>query len=105
MANSAGPRILVVVGALLCHASHGPAGEPPPTEKPARTKRKKCEPLLSGKLTGPKRDVVLLNAAAALSTESDDIGAGLAVARDSIDSGAALHVLDRYVTKTQSFVG
>ncbi len=39
---------------------------------------------------GAKRDVVLLNAAAALSTECGDWQAGLQEAADSIDSGAAI---------------
>lgn len=59
--------------------------------------------VLAGELHGPKRDVVLLNAAAALSTESGDFSAGLAQATKSLDSGAALNVLDRYVALTQSF--
>jgi len=59
--------------------------------------------ILDGKLTGPKRDVVLLNAAAALSTESGDIAGGLRIAAESIDSGAARGVLDRYVEKTAGF--
>ena len=59
--------------------------------------------LLKGELTGPKRDVVLLNAAAALSTESGDIAGGLATARESLESGAALGVLERYVARTRAF--
>ena len=59
--------------------------------------------LLAGTLTGPKRDVVLLTAAAALSTEADNFSAGLAAARESIDSGAAADVLARYIAKTQTF--
>jgi anthranilate phosphoribosyltransferase len=60
--------------------------------------------ILSGAITGPKRDAVLLNAAFALSTECGDLPAGLEEARQSIDSGAALRVLDGFVRKTQSFV-
>ncbi len=60
--------------------------------------------ILSGKLHGPKRDAVLLNAAAALSTECGDWQAGLAEARASIDSGAALRVLDGLIAKTQNFL-
>lgn len=59
--------------------------------------------ILSGELHGPKRDVVLLNAAAALSLETGDLDEGLRQARASLDSGAALDVLNRYVAKTQSF--
>ena len=61
--------------------------------------------ILSGELHGPKRDVVLLNAAAALATESRDWGAGLSAAAESIDSGAAQELLTRFVEKTQSFSG
>lgn len=60
--------------------------------------------ILQGEIHGPKRDVVLLNAAAALSTECGDWAAGLQEARASIDSGAALRVLDAFVAKTQGFV-
>jgi anthranilate phosphoribosyltransferase len=59
--------------------------------------------ILCGEIRGPKRDAVLLNAAFALSTECGDLPAGLAEAQQSIDSGAALRVLDGYVRKTQSF--
>jgi len=60
--------------------------------------------ILSGEIQGPKRNAVLLNAAAALSTECGDLAAGLEEARASLDSGAALRVLDAFVAKTQSFV-
>jgi len=59
--------------------------------------------ILSGELQGPKRDVVLLNAAAALSLDSGDLDEGLRQARSSLDSGAALDVLHRYIAKTRSF--
>lgn len=59
--------------------------------------------ILSGEINGPKRDVVLLNAAVALSTETRDFGAGLAAAKESLDSGVALGVLDSYVRMIQSF--
>ncbi len=59
--------------------------------------------ILSGEIQGPKRDAVLLNAAAGLSTECGDWNAGLQEARASIDSGAALRILDAFVTKTQNF--
>jgi len=59
--------------------------------------------ILSGKETGPKRDIVLLNAAAALSIDCGDMKAGLAEARESIDTGAALRTLEAWVKKTNSF--
>ncbi len=59
--------------------------------------------VLSGEIRGAKRDAVLLNAAFALSTECGDLPAGLEEARASIDSGAALRVLDTFVEKTQGF--
>ena len=59
--------------------------------------------ILSGEIQGAKRNAVLLNAAAALSTECNDLAAGLEEARASIDSGAALRVLDSFIAKTQSF--
>lgn len=59
--------------------------------------------ILAGELYGPKRDAVLLNAAFALSTESSDLQTGLEQARESIDSGRALEVLEKYVRKTRSY--
>ncbi|MFF9847488.1 anthranilate phosphoribosyltransferase [Streptomyces litmocidini] len=59
--------------------------------------------LLAGE-TGPVRDAVLLNAAAALTalepgtgTLAEQLGAGIARAAESIDSGAALRSLERWV--------
>ena len=59
--------------------------------------------LLSGQLTGPKLDVVLLNAGAAIALLEGEISAGIQKARESVDTGAALDRLDRYVAKTRSF--
>ena len=59
--------------------------------------------ILAGEDTGPRRDVVLLNAAAALSAESGDLAAGLAEAKQSLESGAALAKLDALVEKSQNF--
>ncbi len=61
--------------------------------------------ILSGDLRGPKRDVVLLNAAAALATEDGDWESGLVAAAQAIDSGAAQNALDRFIEKTQSYSG
>lgn len=61
--------------------------------------------ILAGEIDGPMRDAVLLNAGVAVSTEHGDIKRGIEEARASIDSGAALRVLDGFVAKTQSFAG
>lgn len=53
--------------------------------------------ILEGREQGPRRDAVLLNAAFALSTECGDLPAGLAEARQSLESGAAREVLASYV--------
>lgn len=57
--------------------------------------------VLSGK-EGPTRDIVLLNAGAAiyLGGKADDLAGGIARAEVSIDSGAALDRLDRLVQAT-----
>ncbi|MBI1296971.1 anthranilate phosphoribosyltransferase [bacterium] len=59
--------------------------------------------VLDGSIGGAKREVVLLNAAAALSTECGDWQAGLEEAAASIDSGAAKRVLEQFVEKTQGY--
>lgn len=50
----------------------------------------------------PRRDLVLLNAAAAIYVggQADDFGAGMEAAREAIDSGAAAGVLSRLVSFT-----
>lgn len=58
--------------------------------------------LLSGKDTSPRRDVVLLNSAAALAVESGDFKAALHEAEASLDSGGALARLDSLVALSQS---
>ena len=52
---------------------------------------------------GPRRDVVLLNAAAALAAAdvAADLRQGLALAAQAVDSGRALEVLERLVAFTQ----
>jgi anthranilate phosphoribosyltransferase len=59
--------------------------------------------ILDGSDRGPRRDIVLLNAAAALSVSCGDWDAGLAEATESLDSGAALNTLQAWIAKTQSF--
>ncbi|NTW04400.1 MAG: anthranilate phosphoribosyltransferase, partial [Oscillochloris sp.] len=55
--------------------------------------------ILSGEEAGPRRDVVLLNAAAALVAGdlAADLAAGLTMARTSIDTGRACERLERMV--------
>jgi anthranilate phosphoribosyltransferase len=55
--------------------------------------------ILSGQERGPRRDVVLLNAAAALvaGDAAPDMAEGLALARRSLDDGKAVERLDRMV--------
>ncbi len=59
--------------------------------------------ILSGAEQGPRRDIVLLNAAGVLALEDNDWPAGLARARQSIDSGAALQALERWIEMTNCF--
>ncbi|MBN1875095.1 MAG: anthranilate phosphoribosyltransferase [Anaerolineae bacterium] len=59
--------------------------------------------ILAGEDRGPKRDVVLLNAAAALLVGgiATDLQEGVAKATESIDSSAALGILEKLVTYSQ----
>lgn len=59
--------------------------------------------ILRGDDRGPRRDIVLLNAAAVLSLETGDWADGLARAAQSLDSGAALSTLQNWVAMTHSF--
>ena len=59
--------------------------------------------ILSGVDQGPRSEIVLLNAAAALSLESGDFREGLAAARKSIESGNSLRTLDTWIDLTNSF--
>lgn len=59
--------------------------------------------VLAGEDRGPRRDVVLLNAAAALVAggAAADLREGIARAAESIDSGAALRALEALITYSQ----
>lgn len=63
--------------------------------------------VLDGTIQGPKRDVVLLNAAAALVVggKANTIGEGLELAAASIDSGAAFATLERLVEVSRRLGG
>jgi anthranilate phosphoribosyltransferase len=56
---------------------------------------------------GPARDVILLNAGAAiyLGGQADDLGAGVERAREAIDSGAASRLLDQLIERTSKLAG
>jgi anthranilate phosphoribosyltransferase len=58
----------------------------------ARTNAAILEAILTGAETGPKRDMVLLNAGAAIACAglAEDLGAGIRTAREVLDDGAAL---------------
>ncbi len=53
--------------------------------------------VLDGSLNGTRKNAVLLNAAAALAAESGDLRAGFALAKESLESGAALKKLGELV--------
>jgi len=61
--------------------------------------------VLSGKLRGAKRDIVVLNAGAALwaAGKTESIEQGISLAHETIDSGAALKKLDALIEMSQSF--
>jgi anthranilate phosphoribosyltransferase len=69
-------------------------GDPPENAKIFRA-------LLQGEDKGPKRDVLLLNAGAALAVESGDVAAGIEEARQSLDDGAALAKLEQFIEFSQ----
>lgn len=60
--------------------------------------------ILEGKITGPKRDIVLLNSAASLlaANRCADLAEGLRQSAQSIDSGAALDKLEKLVAFSRS---
>ncbi|MEA2193323.1 MAG: anthranilate phosphoribosyltransferase, partial [Solirubrobacteraceae bacterium] len=53
--------------------------------------------------SGPRRDLVVLNAGAAIyaAGAADDLAAGVAAAQAAIDDGAATRTLDALVARTQ----
>ncbi len=61
--------------------------------------------ILSGSDQGPRRDVVLLNASAALLVggKASDLAEGIARAAESIDSGSARRQLDSLITLSRRF--
>ena len=69
-----------------------------PAENAAITLR-----ILQGQEQGPKRDIVLLNAGAALyvGNKAESIEAGIQLAKEMIDSGKALQKLQQLVAETK----
>lgn len=61
--------------------------------------------ILEGKIGGAKRDVVLLNSGAAIlaAGRADDLHEGIALARESLNTGHALKKLEALVALSQSF--
>ncbi len=59
--------------------------------------------LLAQVENGPLTDVILLNAAAGLALDHGDLDLGLAEARESLKSGAALSKLNQLVETSQKF--
>lgn len=60
--------------------------------------------VLDGSITGAKRDVVLLNAGAAIVAfgKADDFKTGITIATETIDSGKAVEKLDKLIEYSQS---
>jgi anthranilate phosphoribosyltransferase len=59
--------------------------------------------ILSGEDHGPRRDIVLLNAAAAIYLVNGGWHASVEEAKRAIDSGAALQTLEEWIAKTRSY--
>ncbi len=84
------------LGLKLCKPEDLAGGDPEDNAEIARA-------ILERRDRGPKRDVVLLNAAAAIYAggAADDLARGLEIARKSLDSGAALARLEQLKEATR----
>ena len=73
----------------------------------AKHNAKITEGILRGKLRGPKRDMVLLNAAAALMADgkTKTLQEGIEMAAEAIDSGAAGKKLDQIIATSRELAG
>ncbi len=80
----------------LVAAANGDLSGGDPAQNAARMRA-----LLGGEETGPLKDVVLLNAAAALSLENGGLEKGLVEARAALESGAALEKLTGLIETSQ----
>ncbi len=99
-------RIIELKNGTLCEKVLPPAdlGIAPPrldelTVKDPQDSANTLRAVLSGEETGPRADIVLLNAAAAIiaGKEAEDFDSGLALAKESVDSGRALKALDKLI--------
>ncbi len=61
-----------------------------------------CRRIVSGRERGPKRDAVVINAGAAfcLAGKVQDIGSGVRLAEELIDSGAAMAKLEEFIVRS-----
>ena len=73
----------------------------------AKTNAAITEGILKGDIVGPKRDMVLLNAAAALFVDkkANSFQEGIAMAKEAIDSGRAYKKLQEIIECSRSFNG
>jgi anthranilate phosphoribosyltransferase len=60
--------------------------------------------ILTGEDQGPRRDIVILNAAAAIFLDIGDWHSSLESARQAIDNGSASDALNGWISKTRSFL-
>ncbi len=67
----------------------------------ATTNARITRAILAGEERGPKRDVVLLNAAAVIAAETGDWDTALVEVQEALDSGRALAILENFVQFTQ----
>jgi anthranilate phosphoribosyltransferase len=70
----------------------------------AKSNAQTVKEIISGKLTGPKKDIVVLNAAAAIIVGglADDFASALKMAEQSIESGKAVRHLEKLVAVSNS---
>jgi anthranilate phosphoribosyltransferase len=70
----------------------------------AQTGARVIKDILSGQDSGPRKDIVVLNAAAAIiaGALADDFAAAIKIADDSVSSGTALHCLEKLIEISNS---
>ena len=70
----------------------------------AQTGARAIRDILSGKESGPRKDIVVLNAAAAIiaGTLANDFAAAIKIADDSVNNGKALQCLEKLIEISNS---